>query len=138
MAINLVEKYLQQVDELFKNESKRSLVTNQDYSFDGANSVRIYKVGTAAMNDYDRAGVIAGSRYGKPETLTAVTETYALPEDRSFSFVIDRLDMDETGAVLKPPSVWPASSVRWSFRRSMHTPTALCARMQAPSPTLWP
>lgn len=27
MAINLVEKYLQQVDELFKNESKRSLVT---------------------------------------------------------------------------------------------------------------
>ena len=101
MAINLVEKYLQQVDELFKNESKRSLVTNQDYSFDGANSVRIYKVGTAAMNDYDRAGVTAGSRYGKPETLTAVTETYALPEDRSFSFVIDRLDMDETGAVLE-------------------------------------
>ena len=135
MAINLVEKYLQQVDELFKNESKRSLVTNQDYSFDGANSVRIYKVGTAAMNDYDRAGVTAGSRYGKPETLTAVTETYALPEDRSFSFVIDRLDMDETGAVLE---AGPASSVRWSFRRSMHTPTALCARMQAPSPTLWP
>lgn len=101
MAINLVEKYLQQVDELFKNESKRSLVTNQDYSFDGANSVCIYKVGTAAMNDYDRAGVTAGSRYGKPETLTAVTETYALPEDRSFSFVIDRLDMDETGAVLE-------------------------------------
>lgn len=58
---------------------------------------RIYKVGTAAMYDYDRAGVTAGSRYGKPETLTAVTETYALPEDRSFSFVIDRLDMDETG-----------------------------------------
>ena len=89
MAINLVEKYLQQVDELFKNESKRSLVTNQDYSFDGANSVCIYKVGTAAMNDYDRAGVTTGNRYGNPETLTAVTETYTLPKDRSFSFVID-------------------------------------------------
>lgn len=101
MAINLVEKYLQQVDELFKNESKRSLVTNQDYSFDGANSVRIYKVGTAAMNDYDRAGAKSGSRYGTPETLTAETETYTLPEDRSFTFVIDRLDMDETGAVLE-------------------------------------
>lgn len=101
MAINLVEKYLQQVDELFKNESKRSLVTNQDYSFDGANSVCIYKVGTAAMNDYDRAGVTTGNRYGNPETLTAVTETYTLPKDRSFSFVIDRLDMDETGAVLE-------------------------------------
>lgn len=101
LRINLVEKYLQQVDELFKNESKRSLVTNQDYSFDGANSVCIYKVGTAAMNDYDRAGVTTGNRYGNPETLTAVTETYTLPKDRSFSFVIDRLDMDETGAVLE-------------------------------------
>lgn len=76
-------------------------MTNQDYSFDGANSVRIYKVGTAAMNDYDRAGAKSGSRYGTPETLTAETETYTLPEDRSFTFVIDRLDMNETGAVLE-------------------------------------
>lgn len=101
MAIDLVEKYLPQVDELFKNESKRSLVTNQDYSFEGANVVRIYKVGTAQMNDYDRAGANGGSRYGDPETLTATTESYTLPKDRSFSFVIDRLDMDETGAVLE-------------------------------------
>lgn len=101
MAINLVEKYLQQVDELFKNESKRSLVTNQDYSFDGAHTVLIYKVGTAQMNDYDRSGAKSGSRYGTPETLTATTETFTLPKDRSFSFVIDRLDMDETGATLE-------------------------------------
>lgn len=101
MAINLVEKYLNAVDELFKNESKRSLVTNQDYSFDGAHTVLIYKVGTAQMNDYDRSGAKSGSRYGNPETLTATTEAFTLPKDRSFSFVIDRLDMDETGATLE-------------------------------------
>lgn len=101
MAINLVEKYLNAVDELFKNESKRSLVTNQDYSFDGAHTVLIYKVGTAQMNDYDRSGAKSGSRYGTPETLTATTEAFTLPKDRSFSFVIDRLDMDETGATLE-------------------------------------
>lgn len=97
MAINLVEKYLQQVDELFKNESKRSLVTNQDYSFDGANSVRIYKVGTAAMNDYDRAGVTAGSRYGKPETLTA---TNIYDEICKASAALDDAEVPETNRVL--------------------------------------
>lgn len=101
MAIDLVEKYLPQVDELFKNESKRSLVTNEDYSFDGAHSVRIYKVGTAQMHDYDRSGAGTGSRYGVSDTLTATTETFNLEKDRSFSFVIDALDKDETGAVLE-------------------------------------
>lgn len=101
MAIDLVVKYSKQVDELFKNESKRSLVTNQDFSFDGTNGIRIYKVGTAQMHDYDRAGVTNGSRYGDSDILTATTSLYTLDKDRSFSFVIDRLDMDETGAVLE-------------------------------------
>ena len=51
MAIDLVEKYYSSVDELFKNESKKSLVTNQDYSFVGANSIRVYNVSTAQMHD---------------------------------------------------------------------------------------
>lgn len=101
MAIDLVEKYTNQVDELFKNESKRSLVTNQDFSFDGAHGIRIYQVGTAQMHDYDRAGANGGSRYGEPDILSATTSLFTLDKDRSFSFVIDRLDMDETGAVLE-------------------------------------
>ena len=101
MAIDLVEKYHAQVDEMFKNESKRALVTNNDYSFDGAHTIRIYNVGTAQMHDYNRAGTGTGSRYGESDTLTADTQIFTLEKDRSFSFIIDALDMDETGAVLE-------------------------------------
>lgn len=99
MAIELVTKYLPYVDELFTQESKKSLLTNQDFAFDGANTVKIYKISTAEMNDYGR-NLDTMQRYGIPESLSATTETATLKKDRSFTFVIDALDADETGGAL--------------------------------------
>lgn len=56
MAIELVEKYLPYVDEQFTEESKKELLTNQDFSFDGAHTIKVYKVSTGKMNDYGRTG----------------------------------------------------------------------------------
>ena len=56
MAIELVEKYLPYVDEQFTQESKKEYLTNQDFSFSGAHSVKIYKISTGKMNDYGRTG----------------------------------------------------------------------------------
>ena len=53
MAIELVTKYLPYVDELFKAESKKSLLTNDDFDWTNTEHIRVYKIGTAAMNDYD-------------------------------------------------------------------------------------
>lgn len=101
MAIELVTKYLPYVDEIFTTESKKSLLTNQDFSWDGAATVKIYKIGTAQMNDYDRKGEKNFlERYGTPSNLTANTETMLLMKDRSFTFVIDKLDSNETGSAL--------------------------------------
>ena len=102
MAIELVEKYLGVVDEKFAAESKHSLVTNQDISFIGANSVKIYKISTGTMNDYGRTGPVDGnwSRYGEVETLDATTQRMTLKKDRSFTFVIDKMDEDETALAL--------------------------------------
>lgn len=102
MAIELVTKYLPYVDELFTQESKKSLLTNQDFTFDGAKTVKVYKVSTSKMNDYGRNGAAAGnwSRYGAVDSLDATTETMTLKKDRSFTFVIDALDNDETGGTL--------------------------------------
>lgn len=103
MAIELVEKYLPYVDEQFSQESKTHILTNQDFTFDGAHSVKIYKVSTGSMNNYGRAGAAAGnwSRYGAVESLDATTETFTLSKDRSFTFAIDKLDQDETGDSLE-------------------------------------
>ena len=105
MAIELVEKYLPYVDEQFTEESKKRYLTNNDFSFAGAKSVKVYKISTGTMQDYGR--IKAGrntqlaSRYGTIEDLNATTQTMMLSKDRSFTFVIDKLDQDETGDTLE-------------------------------------
>ena len=98
MAINLATKFLPYVDEKFSTESKKSLLTNQDFEWNGAHTVKVYKVSTSQMNDYKRntPDGMTGSRYGVVKDLDATTEEFTLKKDRSFTFVIDKLDSDET------------------------------------------
>lgn len=106
MAINLVTRFLPYVDELFSTESKKSMLTNQELSWTGAHTVKAYKVMTADMTDYGRSGPASGnwSRYGAVQGLDATTEEFTLKKDRSFTFVIDKLDKDETGNQLAAAS----------------------------------
>ena len=103
MAINLVTKFHPYVDEIFKKESKKALVTNQELNWTGAHTVKVYKISTGTMNDYDRTGTssgVTGSRFGTVESLDATTEEFTLKKDRSFTFAIDKLDTDETAQQL--------------------------------------
>ena len=101
MAINLVTKFLPYVDEIFTTESKKSLLTNDDFDWTGAHTIKIHKVNTVAMSDYDRAGTGKNaSRYGAYGAIGNTIEEMTLTKDRSFTFIIDRLDADETGQVL--------------------------------------
>lgn len=106
MAIALVTKFLPYVDELFTTESKKSMLTNQDFSWTGAHTIKVYKVTSASMNDYGRSGPAEGnwSRYGQVQGLDATTEEFTLKKDRSFTFAIDKLDKDETGDQLAAAS----------------------------------
>ena len=106
MAIELVSKFLPYVDEIFTKESKKSLVTNKDFSWTGAHSIKVYKVSVSNMNDYNRDGADNGnwSRYGAVEGLNAVTQEMILKKDRSFTFIIDKLDTDETAHQLEGAS----------------------------------
>ena len=106
MAIELVTRFLPYVDELFSTESKKSLLTNQDLSWTGAHTIKVYKITTAGMNDYGRSGPASGnwSRYGLVQGLDATTEELTLKKDRSFTFAIDKLDKNETGDQLAAAS----------------------------------
>ena len=106
MAMSVVTQYLPYVDELFTKESKKSMLTNQDLSWTGAHTVKVYKVTTASMNDYGRSGPATGnwSRYGQVQGLDATTEEFTLRKDRSFTFAVDKLDKDETGGTLAAAS----------------------------------
>lgn len=97
MAIDLATKFIPYVDEMFTTESKKTLITNQDFDWAGAHSVKVYKVSTSQMNDYDRPGTgESWSRYGAVAGLNSTTELMTLKKDRSFTFAIDKLDTDET------------------------------------------
>lgn len=102
MSIELVTKFLPYVDEVLRNESKKHLLTNQDFDWSGAHTVKIYKISTGSMNDYGRSGPTGSnwSRYGEVESLDATTEEMTLRKDRSFTFAIDKLDDDETAQQL--------------------------------------
>lgn len=104
-TINLVTKFLPLVDEKFTSESKKSLLTNTDFDWSGAHSVKVYKVSTSPMNDYDREATSENwSRFGVVGGLDAVTEEMVLKKDRSFTFAIDKLDTDETAQQLEAAS----------------------------------
>lgn len=106
MAISLVTQFQPYTDEIFSTESKKSLLTNNDFDWTGAHTVKVYKVGTSEMTDYNRnpqAG-FTGSRYGTIKDLDATTEEFTLKKDRSFTFAIDKLDTDETAQQLAAAS----------------------------------
>ena len=102
MSIELTKKFAPYTDELFKAESKLSLLTNTDFDWSGAHTVAVWKISTASMNDYarnktaDDGSVESISRYGKLFDLGAQTEEMMLKKDRSFIFNVDKLDKDET------------------------------------------
>lgn len=106
MAIDLTTKFQPHTDEQFKAESKKTLLTNTDYDWTGAHSIKVYKVSTSQMNDYNRSGKEDGnwSRYGAVASLDATTEEMTLKKDRSFTFAIDKLDEDETAGQLAAAS----------------------------------
>ena len=115
MAINLVTKFHPYVDEMFTKESKKALLTNNDFEWTGAHTVKVHKVNTVPMTDYDRDGSEVGkttgeaetvvwSRYGALGSVGNTLEEFTLTKDRSFTFVVDKLDKDETGGGLSGAS----------------------------------
>ena len=100
--INLVSKFSPLVDERFEVESKTSLVVNKDYDFIGTHSIKIYTVDTAEMNDYGRNATMGTgenqvlSRYGVIKDLSTQIQEVSMEKDRSFTFVVDKEDQDET------------------------------------------
>lgn len=109
MSIALAEKFAPYTDELFKAESKLSLLTNTDFDWDGAKTVKISKITTVAMQDYARNrtsldGTESISRYGDLIDLSSTAETMLLTKDRSFIFNVDKMDTDETAGQVEAAS----------------------------------
>lgn len=84
-SIALAQKYLPILDEVYKAESKTSILdaANSNVRFVGANTVQLYKTAVNGLGAYNRnTGFPTGSATGAWESLT-------LSQDRGRSFQID-------------------------------------------------
>ena len=87
MGINLATKYEKKGDERFKLGSLTEAFVNNDYNWDGVESIKVYNIPTVALNDYTRSGT---SRYGNPAELEDSIKEYKLTTDKAFTYTIDK------------------------------------------------
>ena len=97
-TINYAQKYSPIVDERFKLGPITSGFTNDEYDWIGVESVKIYSIPVAEMNNYTLTG---SNRYGSPEELGNMVQEMKVTQDRSFTFTIDRKSHDDTMMVME-------------------------------------
>ena len=92
-GIEYAIKYSPIVDERFTLGSLTGGMVNNEYDWVGVETVKVYSIPTAAMNNYSLSGA---NRYGTPAELENAAQELKVTQDRSFTFTIDRKSTDDT------------------------------------------
>lgn len=82
-TINLATKYSNLLDQRSLTESW----CGNDYSWDGANAIKVWTIGQGIIGDYDPTA--SANRFGTPTELSDELNTYALTKKRSFTHTLD-------------------------------------------------
>lgn len=98
MAQNYSQAHLDTIDERFSTESKTALIINKGIrlDFNGKKSVTIYTVDVVEETDYIRAGA---NRFGTLIELGTGEQTFTLSQDKSFTFTVDRGNLNDSSMV---------------------------------------
>lgn len=89
-SIALAKNYLPILDEIYKQESKSSVLEARDVKFVGANTIELFKTSMQGLGTYDRQNGFLGG------DVTGTWEEHTLTQDRGRYFVIDSQDNEET------------------------------------------
>lgn len=89
-SIALAQKYLPLLDEVYKQSSKTLDLESAPVIFDGAQTVKVYKLSLSGLKNYSRnSGFTAGD-------VTGTWESWTLANDRGITFSVDAMDNNET------------------------------------------
>lgn len=89
-SIELANKFLPVIDEIYKAGSVTGILDSQTIDFGGVNEVKVLKYSTTGLGDYSRTtGYPSGD-------ITASWETMKLTKERGKELSIDRMDNEET------------------------------------------
>lgn len=93
MALELTTKYADLIDERFVLDALSTPGVNQNYSWEGAKTIKVTSVPTVALTDYTRDGM---SRFGTATELSNEIQEMTLTQDKAFAFTLDKMNEDET------------------------------------------
>lgn len=89
-SIALAQTYLPLLDEVYKASSKTAVLDATQVEIVNGNTIKVFKTSMDGLGDYNRnTGFVNGDVTGTWETMT-------LAKDRGRSFVVDRMDNEET------------------------------------------
>jgi len=96
MAQNYASATLDQIDERLHLATKTAGIVNKGgirLDFNGKNSVTIYTVNVVSENNYVRSG---SNRFGTLNELGTGQQTFTLSQDKSFTFSVDRGNLEDS------------------------------------------
>lgn len=89
-TIALAQKYLPLLDEVYKASSRTAILDSTKVDIVNGNTIKVFKTSMDGLGNYNRnTGFTNGDVTGTWETLT-------LSKDRGRSFIVDRMDNEET------------------------------------------
>lgn len=99
MAVNLATKFQTKTSELLSARRKSAAFTNQDYSWDGSESIIVTTLTDPTMGNYTASGA---DRYGTPTEVEDTQQTWTLSRDRSWTKTIDKKNYQDSMGIRKP------------------------------------
>lgn len=93
-VIELAQNYLPLLDEVYQVNSRTAVLDNTGIEFIGANAIKLPKISTTGLRNYDRnRGFVQGS-------VNLEWTPKVLERDRGISFMVDRMDNEESMGVI--------------------------------------
>jgi hypothetical protein len=99
MAINLATKFEKKTSDLIKVKRKSKGFTNQDWNWDGVDTIKVTTLEDPDINDYSPSGA---NRYGEPTEVDDTQQTWQLLEDRSWTKTIDKKHKQDAMEIRQP------------------------------------
>lgn len=99
MAINLASKFASKTSDLLKLKMLSKPFVNDNWDWDGVNSINIYTLVDPVMGTYNPNGA---NRYGDPTEVEDTIQTFTLTRDRSWTKTIDKKNFQDTMAIRTP------------------------------------
>lgn len=100
MSINAATKFEKKVSHLLKVGRKSKAFTNQDWSWDGVESIKVYTLTDPTMGNYDATA--QANRYGDAGEVQDTVQTFTLSRDRAWTKTIDKKNFQDTMMIRKP------------------------------------